>query len=642
MATWTVMADVPNPLFDSNGDPFSGAVLKAFLPGTTTGTSIAIDTSGSSPQASITYNAQGKLEVTGNEILPHIDRTHKWGIFANAVDAAANTPFYMGPFDNVEAGASGFTYDQGGTGSVTRTVTSRLQDLVSIKDFGAVGDGVTDDTVAIQAAIDFAKTTVTTVLASKITTVTSSVFIPAGTFNHTTLAVPTGVRLLGSSMAASLLSFKGTSGNAINIDKVSTEELFGVQFENLSLVNNSGVGSPRGISGDDGANLAIRKCHLKSVMIYGFDINLFLNESFTFQIDNSLIQNGTTNNAVLKNATGGGAYWTRFDVSGDSNVLIDDGSTGTETIAVTFQKCTFQSSTKWGLLGTDVVAARILDCFFEANNQSATADFGSVYFADGANTRGKHYEISGCFFSPGSGTSAQTGIKIDRAEFVELNNMIRGSGIDVGVELGVSVDICVDKNIYSGQITENSHTDTATKVFQFGADSLAPAFWGSGVTLSSFDATDANLMAGAQAGGHVLMGAYDNIGGMQGAGTGSDFRLTLNPHDGYVDSGSMISRRGVTSSNFTVTKKTPMMISLRTTGNHNFDISALTASDGGEFSFQKLNDGGQVSVVIDGSSAINGGSAGAALVITGAGTAGLYLVIGATTNDWRVVFAAEV
>lgn len=152
MATFSVMADVPNPLFNKNGNPFSGAVLKAFLPGTTTSTSIAIDSAGSSPQASITYNAQGKLEVSGNEILPYIDRKHKWGVFANAVDAAANTPFYMGPFDNVEVGSESSLYNQGDTGAVDRTVQSKLQEFVSVKDFGALGDGATDDTTAFTNA----------------------------------------------------------------------------------------------------------------------------------------------------------------------------------------------------------------------------------------------------------------------------------------------------------------------------------------------------------------------------------------------------------------------------------------------------------------------------------------------------------
>ena len=41
---------------------------------------------------------------------------------------------------------------QAGTGAVQRTVESKLQDVVSVKDFGAVGDGVADDTAAFAAA----------------------------------------------------------------------------------------------------------------------------------------------------------------------------------------------------------------------------------------------------------------------------------------------------------------------------------------------------------------------------------------------------------------------------------------------------------------------------------------------------------
>jgi len=267
MATFSIMADVPNPVADKNGDPFSGAVLKAFLPGTTTSTSIAIDSAGGSPQASITANAQGKWEVSGNEILPYIDRKHKWGIFANATDAAANTPFYMGPFDNVERtldtsttdiDSGNIVYNQGDINAVDRTIESRLQEKATGEDFGALGDGITDDTVKLQAAFDGAK--------------------------HVDLGDSSKVYLITSGLTASNIEITGrgatikTSASITSLTLGSNSKLRGIKFTG---VGNSVVDSLSravefsGTSNDPAAptnteNIDIQDCVLDGFGFYGF------------------------------------------------------------------------------------------------------------------------------------------------------------------------------------------------------------------------------------------------------------------------------------------------------------------------------------------------------------------------------------
>lgn len=165
--SWTEM-NVPNPIIvDAAGTAGSGYVLKAYLPGTTTTTSIAIDSSGSSPQSTITANAEGKWEVSGNEITPFIDRLHKWGIFASAAQAAANTPFYMGPFDNIPANvdavglsASGGSalvgYLPAGTGAVAETVQAELRKTHRSSNFATIGEAntaATGATLIIDSAV---------------------------------------------------------------------------------------------------------------------------------------------------------------------------------------------------------------------------------------------------------------------------------------------------------------------------------------------------------------------------------------------------------------------------------------------------------------------------------------------------------
>ena len=89
------------------------------------------------------------------------------------------------------------SFTPSGTGAVVRSVQSKERDTVSVKDFGAVGDGVTDDTAAIQLALNSGST---------------SVFIPHGRYNFTALTMPTSLQgfVLRGEGTASVLVQKGT------------------------------------------------------------------------------------------------------------------------------------------------------------------------------------------------------------------------------------------------------------------------------------------------------------------------------------------------------------------------------------------------------------------------------------------------
>ena len=100
-------------------------------------------------------------------------------------------------------------------GSVSRTHAVKLNDVISVKDFGAKGDGSTDDTAAIQAAITHMLSTSNS---------GGTVFFPDG---HYSVSSPliiggSGITLLGHSPNAAHLITSSTTENIVEIGSGSS------------------------------------------------------------------------------------------------------------------------------------------------------------------------------------------------------------------------------------------------------------------------------------------------------------------------------------------------------------------------------------------------------------------------------------
>lgn len=129
-------------------------------------------------------------------------------------DANGN-PVMLPPGSSGGDGGSIGDFTASGTGAVTRTHTAKARDTVSVKDFGAVGDGVTNDTPAFQLAL----------------AAHQSVYVPPGTYIiQSGLELGEGTSLFGAGQA-SIIRASNSS-----FDLISMVASYG-QLHNLRLEN---------------------------------------------------------------------------------------------------------------------------------------------------------------------------------------------------------------------------------------------------------------------------------------------------------------------------------------------------------------------------------------------------------------------
>jgi hypothetical protein len=105
--------------------------------------------------------------------------------------------------------AASVTYTPAGTGAVATNVQDKLRDHLSVLDFGATGDGVTDDTTAVKAAI-------TEALASG-----KPLYFPVGTYNLSTWTYKlctSKLHIFGDGAGRTIIKGEGTQ-NFINIEQ---------------------------------------------------------------------------------------------------------------------------------------------------------------------------------------------------------------------------------------------------------------------------------------------------------------------------------------------------------------------------------------------------------------------------------------
>ncbi len=278
---------------------------------------------------------------------------------------------------------------------------------VNVADYGATGDGTTDDTAAIVAAI-------------AATPDNATCFFPAGTYKITsTLTIADDIRLLGTSGFISSTSGSTISMATNNTTAIDMTNHGWLTIEGLRILNAGTAASGRGIS-------ALGSVILRHVYVGYFYDGIFIDgvsgDAYNVMATASVIAhctraglyldgkvNNVRLNGLLSNGNqygiyaSGGIYGASivdsdFEVNTASGITIDGTGSGQTADTIRIVGCWFDQSTS----GTSDVSigpttlvqgVTIEDCYFEDNANASLYQL-DVNHADRVNVIGSHFKSS--------------------------------------------------------------------------------------------------------------------------------------------------------------------------------------------------------------------------------------------------------
>lgn len=137
--------------------------------------------------------------------------------------------------------ATSVTYTPSGSGAITTTVANKLKQTISVKDFGAKGDGATNDTAAIQTAINYANSLLIQAAGGGISNVDYpqisgvDIYFPHGDYLITSLETYENLTLRGAGIYSTRLVSSYNGSVLINNVTSGSYDKSGINISDLSI-----------------------------------------------------------------------------------------------------------------------------------------------------------------------------------------------------------------------------------------------------------------------------------------------------------------------------------------------------------------------------------------------------------------------